>query len=364
MTSLGPDDTGHASDNAPDPDPAPVPEADADPAQTALTSAPAAFPPNGTTRPGASTFTIDGRAAPALFVVGWLATIMGLGIVLIGAMAQGAIAPFVLVTGLVVLSIGLIAGAGSQGIERRARGVPFYQGPSPLLVFVTSIPVSLVAIVLVAIPLVAIGVEVDGPVGQLASVVVQTLVYVALIRLLVVDTQALSWADMGLTRLGGRALAEIGAGALWAIPVIVVTIPISAVLVNALHVTPTSPLPPTGESTGFALQFLAGAIIAPFGEELMFRGLATTAWVRVYGPLRGVAQAAIIFALAHVLTVSGSSAGEAFGLAVVGFATRLPIAFALGWLYLRRGSLWAPIGLHMAFNAILLIAGEIAIRAS
>ena len=366
MTPIGPDDAGLDRDVSPDPTPTAEPSAAVSlPSDTMMvepvtTDAPAPVP----TRPGASTFTIEGRAAPALFVVGWLASILGLATVFIGAMASGAVAPFVLVAGLMILSIGLVAGAGSQGIERRTRGVLPYQGPSPLLVFVASIPVSLVAIVLIALPLVALGVPVDGPVGQFASVVLQTVVYVGLIRLLVVDAGALSWRDMKLTRFGVNALAEMGGGALWAIPVIVVTIPISAVLVNAMGVTPTSPLPPTGEATGFALQFLAGAIIAPFGEELMFRGLATTAWVRAFGPARGVAQAAIVFALAHVLTVSGSSAGEALGLAVVGFATRLPIAFALGWLFVRRGSLWAPIGLHMAFNAILLIAGEIALRSA
>ena len=61
-----------------------------------------------------------------------------------------------------------------------------------------------------------------------------------------------------------------------------------------------------------------------------------------------------MFALAHVLTITGSSAQEAFGLAVVGFATRVPVALALGWLFVRRGSIWAPLGLHMAFNGVLL----------
>jgi membrane protease YdiL (CAAX protease family) len=151
-------------------------------------------------------------------------------------------------------------------------------------------------------------------------------------------------------------------GSLWAIPVIVVTAPISIVLVQALGVTPTSPLPPTGETSGFLLQFLAGAIVAPFGEELLFRGLATTAWVRALGPMQGVLRAALLFAIAHILNVSAGTAGEASGLALIGFATRLPIAIALGWLFVRRGSLWAPIGLHMAFNGILLIVGEVAIR--
>jgi membrane protease YdiL (CAAX protease family) len=287
---------------------------------------------------------------------------MGLGIVLIGVLSSSDLRAFVLVGGLVVLSIGLVAGAGSQGIERRVKGELPYQGPSPLLVFAASIAVSLVAIVIIAIPLVLVGIPVDGPVGLFASLAIQTLVYAGLIRLLVVDAGALSWRDMGLSRLGRRAVLEMGGGALWALPVIVITIPISYVLVDAFKVTPSSPLPPTGDATGFILEFIAGAIIAPFGEELLFRGLATTAWARSLGARQGLIRGAVIFALAHVLTTSGATAGPAFGLAVIGFATRLPIAFALGWLFLRRGTLWAPIGLHMAFNGILLIAGEVAAR--
>ncbi len=34
----------------------------------------------------------------------------------------------------------------------------------------------------------------------------------------------------------------------------------------------------------------------------------------------------------------------------------------LGWLFLRRESIWASIGLHAAFNGILLIIGEAALR--
>jgi uncharacterized protein len=314
-------------------------------------------------RPGASTFTIEGRSAPALFVVGWLASLLGLGTALLWALSGARGTPIILVIGLILLSIGLVAGAGSQGIERRARGVLPYQGPSPLLVFGAAIPVSLLAIVLVAVPLVALGIPVEGPVGQFSSVLVQTLVYVGLIRLLVVDTGALSWSDMGLRRLDGRAVADLALGAAGAFPILLLTAPIAIVLSEAFG-TPPSPLPPTGETTGFLLQFAAAVIIAPFGEELLFRGLATTAWVRALGPWRGVLRAALLFAFAHVIGVGAGTAGEAMGLALVGFVTRLPIALALGWIFVRRGSLWAPVGLHMAYNAILLIAAEAALRAT
>src|SRR4029078_7658335 len=38
----------------------------------------AGVPPPLRARPGSSTFTIEGRSAPGLFVVGWIATLAGL----------------------------------------------------------------------------------------------------------------------------------------------------------------------------------------------------------------------------------------------------------------------------------------------
>jgi membrane protease YdiL (CAAX protease family) len=349
-------------------------DASADP--SALTDRPHATPADGAAeppgperaRPGASTFTIEGRVAPALFVVGWLATLMGVGIVFVGVQSGGSGLSTALVTGgLALLSVGLIAAAGSQGIERRARAraagaTSGYHGPSPVLVFVAAIPLAILALIGVGIPLALLGIDIQGPLGRSISVGVQTVVYVILIRLLVVDTRALTWRDMGVVPPDRRTFGELAAGAVWAIPVIVATIPISLVLLAIFPVTPESPLPPTGETGGFILQLIAGAILAPVGEELFFRGFATTAWVRSLGLRRGLVRAALFFAFAHVLTISGASPGEAAALALIGFATRVPVALALGWLFVRRGNIWAPIGLHATFNAILLILGEVAVR--
>jgi membrane protease YdiL (CAAX protease family) len=330
------------------------------------TTPPQPEPPASTPGPpGATTFTIEGRRAPALFVVGWLASLLGLGTIAIALLSGGAdLAPVLLLAGLVLLSVGLVAGAGSQGIERRARGTLAYRGPSPILVVVASIPISLLAVVAIGVPLALIGLEVDGPIGQLASVIAQALIYAGLIRLLVVDTGALSWAEMGVRRLDGRAVGEVLSGVMLALPVIVLTIPVALVLSVIFPVTPVSPLPPTGETAGFAIQLAAGVIVAPIGEELLFRGFATTAWARSFGARRAVIQGGVFFALVHVLTITGNTAGEAAALAVVAFASRLPVALALGWLFLRRGTIWAPIGLHAAFNGLLLILGEVAYRST
>jgi membrane protease YdiL (CAAX protease family) len=322
-----------------------------------------ATPPPETSRPGASIFTIEGRSAPALFVVGWLATLIGVACIIVAVLSGGGVATIVvLIVGLILLSIGLIAGAGSQGIERRVRARLPYRGPSPLLVFAAAIPVSVLIGVIFAIPLDLLGVPLDGPIGALLSVTIQALVYVALVRLLVVDTGALDWHAMGVGPLNASAFGEMGRGALWAVPVIAVTAVVSSVLLRVFPVVPVSPLPPTGEPTGFALSLIAGVIVAPFGEEILFRAFATTAWVRGLGYRRGLLTAALVFAFAHVITIAGTNAGEAFGLAVVGFGSRIPVALALGWIFLRRGTVWASFGLHAAFNGILLIIAEVASR--
>ena len=288
---------------------------------------------------------------------------MGLATIFVGLFGGGTPAAVALLfVGAVVLSIGLIAGAGSQGIERRARGGSSYAGPSPLLVFAASIPIAVIVAAIVGIPLTALGIPLLSPVAAAISLAATLLIYVGLIRLLVVDTRALSWADMGVRRLDGEAIRELLTGALWAVPVIVATIPVAAVLTLIFPVEVESPLPPAGTTEGLLLNLVAGAILAPVGEELFFRGFATTAWARDLGPRRAIVRGALFFAIVHILNITGATAEQAIGLVVVQFASRLPVALALGWIFLKRGNILAPIGLHAAFNGILIVLAERAVR--
>ena len=348
MTATPPDDPESAGDRA-----------ETTPAKPGPTS-PDLPSPN---RPGASTFTIEGRAAPGLFVVGWLATLLGLGAVLVAFLGgAGHGFPFVLLAGLIVLSIGLVAGAGGQAIERKARGGRAYVGPSPFLVFAAAIPISTLLGIAVGAVLTLAHVPVEAPLAALASVTLQAAVYIGLIRLLVVDNGALSWADMRISRFSATAVVELALGAGWALPVIFATLPVAYLISRLIPVQPPNLLPPTADPAGFAMNLLAAAVFAPLGEEVLFRGFSTTAWVRDMGVQRGLLRGALFFALAHILTISGSTAGDALGQAVAAFLGRLPIAFALGYLFLQRGSIWASLGLHATFNAILLVIQELAFR--
>ena len=331
-----------------------------DPSGTAPPGPPSTSPPPSAGRFGARYFTIEGRAAPALFVLGWLGTVVGLGVTAIG-FAAGATGPalVVLAIGLLVLSIGIVSAAGSQAIERRAVGGHAYAGPSPLLVFAASIPVGYLVLLAVGTPLAALGLQPARPVVELLLLAIQALVYVGLVALLVVGMGALSWREMGWVSTARAAAVDLAWGAVFAGPVIGVTIVVSGVLVALFQVVPEGPLPPTGEASGLVLHLVAGAILAPIGEEVLFRGVAVTAWARTFGAQGAIVRSAIFFAIVHVLLLGGSSIGEATGLAVVGFASRLPVALVLAWVYLRRRSIYAAIGLHGAFNAVLIVVSEL-----
>ncbi len=86
-------------------------------------------------RLGLRTFSLDGRRAPGLYLVGWLASLLGVATIFVVLLAQpsdvaGAI---LLGVGTLVLTVGLGGAAGSQAIERQAAGRLAYRGPSPFV---------------------------------------------------------------------------------------------------------------------------------------------------------------------------------------------------------------------------------------
>jgi len=334
----------------------PAPEAPAPDSPSAIAPAPARAP-------GLFRFALEGRQAPALFVAGWLGTIVGTVIAAIGLLSAAGVATAVLLLiGSAVLSVGLVMLGGSQAIERRAAGEA-YAGPSPVVLFLAIVTITLFVAGIVGTILDALGVTLDRPVGDLFSVALQAAIFVGVVRLMVVGPGAVTWAEMGFTADSGRILGGLLNGAVLAIPVIVLTGLVAAVLVPLVGAAPPSPLPPTGTASGFGLHLLAGAGIAPFAEEVVFRGAALTAWLRTVGARGAIVRSAILFAAAHALGISGTNFGDAAGLALVASLARLPVALALGWIYVRTGTIWGSIGLHAAFNAILIAVSEAGLAA-
>jgi membrane protease YdiL (CAAX protease family) len=218
--------------------------------------------------------------------------------------------------------------------------------------------------VLIGVLFEAVGAGATRPIAELLLVTIQGAAYLVVIALLVAGSGALTWADMGFRPGTRRAVEDLAWGALFAGPVIGLTLIVTAILVAVFRAAPDNPLPPTGQASGLLLHLLAGAVVAPVAEETMFRGVATTAWVRSLGVRAGIVRAALFFAFAHILLIGGSTVGEALAIAFVAFAGRVPIALFLGWVFVRRGSIYASIGLHATFNGFLIVLAEAAARAA
>ena len=303
-------------------------------------------------------FTTDGRAAPGLFVAGWIAFLIGGSATFVGLLAGRTLPGIVLfVAGIAILLVALVLLGGSQAIERRRAGVA-YAGPSPVLAMAAVIAGWYLAAIVVVTPLQALGLTVEGPVLALLGVSLQGLVVVGILRLLVVGPGALTWREMGWTPPSITALREFAGGAIFAVPVIVVTGLAIVGLTTLVGQQPASPLPPTGSTTGLLLNLLSGAVIAPVYEEMFFRGFALSAWRLTGRPARAIIRSAVLFAAIHAIDQSGDTFSQAIGVAVVAAGARLPVALALGAIFERRRSLWASIGLHATFNAVLLVLAE------
>lgn len=320
-------------------------------------------PPPAPDARGLLRFTTEGRHAPGLFVVGWLATIVAVALVAVALLAAGGLAASILwLAGFVALGLGVGLLAGSQTVERQAAGLA-YGGPSPVLVLVLVIVAAQLLAYAVGLPLALAGLELPRAVGDVLAFVIQAVAFLGVVHVLVVGSGALSWFELGLRGDARSIMAGLATGALFAGPVILITTVVGLVAVSIAGASPPSPLPPTGTPVGLALHLVAGALIAPVYEEVLFRGVALGAWLRTVDPWSAIIRSSVLFVLAHVLFLGGDTAGEAAAMAFVAATVRLPVAVALGWLYVRTGSLWAPIGLHMAFNAVLIVLGESSLSA-
>ena len=89
-------------------------------------------------------------------------------------------------------------------------------------------------------------------------------------------------------------------------------------------------------------------VVVPLGEELLFRGVLTTALLR-YGPFVGVVGGALIFALLHGINI-------VFPAAVIA-------GLVAGEIYRRSGSVWPAVVVHVVYNLptipVMVLAGTV-----
>jgi membrane protease YdiL (CAAX protease family) len=251
---------------------------------------------------------------------------------------------------MLLLLFGLASAAGYQVVARRARSASAFHGPSPVLLLI----IQVVAVNLVSLALQPVGLSpTDSAVGFLITSVILLAGYAAVIWLFAVRTGALTWREMGLPRglTLGKALGDVGVGALTMIVVAVGASILGGLLARLLGTEPPSVVPVADNGLDLLLVVLGAALLVPIGEELFFRGYSLTAWLRDRGPRSALIRSTIFFAVVHILNivVTPGDALDGAKQAILVLAVIGPIGFALGVLFLRRGLVAAMAG-HAGYN--------------
>ena len=315
-------------------------------------------------RPGL--LQLAGREAPALYVIGLVATVVGVSALLAGIAGAGV---GFAIFALALMGVGGIALSGASALQRRidtpAAG---WRGPGPLAIFWTTIPWALLAQLVVAALLTAAGAAavLSTPLGTLAMAAASNFATVLIIGLVVVGSGAVRWRDLIFAtpaaspntlprpdRRGGIA-GDLFWGVALALPILSAAGLFAALVMSGTGLSAPAVLPPALSRIGFIANIITAGLVAPIGEELLYRGVIAQAWGRQSSARRAILFSAILFAFAHTLTVGGTSVADAASVAAVAFLVRLPLGIALGWLWIRRRSLVATIALHAVYNLAIV----------
>jgi len=144
------------------------------------------------------------------------------------------------------------------------------------------------------------------------------------------DRLPAAWAGIGLHRWWGRELL------------------LGILLGGFMGLTAWAPVAAGGEVHRSGLNdlgyFLLPMCVNAAGEELLFRGYLFQRGVEVLGPVAATLLASVLFGVMHV--ANPNATGLAIAIIIIG-----GIFFSL--CYLRTGSLWLPIGAHIAWNVLL-----------
>jgi len=319
---------------------------------------------NTVSRPGL--LQLAGREAPALYVIGLLSTVVGASALVAGFAGAGV---GLAIVALVLIGVGGIALSGASALQRRVdTPVAGWRGPGPLAIFWTTIPWALLAQVLLAALFTALGAAtvLSTPLGTLALAAASNLATVLIIGLVVVGSGAVRWRDLILAtpaaspstlpapdRRGGLA-GDLLWGVALALPILTAAGLFATLVLNSTGLSAPVVLPPAMSGVDLAANVLTAGLVAPIGEELLYRGVIAQAWARQSSARRAILFSAIVFAFAHTLTVGGTSVADAASVAAVAFVVRLPLGIALGWLWIRRRSIVATIALHAAYNLAIV----------
>lgn len=99
-----------------------------------------------------------------------------------------------------------------------------------------------------------------------------------------------------------------------------------------------------GDYTGQLVFWVAAAVIAPLGEEVLFRGYLWHAFQRHYGVAWALIATAVLFAVGHSTSASQG--------AIVLVSQTTVMGLLLAWIRHKSGSIWAGCIAHACNNSI------------
>jgi len=308
--------------------------------------------------PGSGTFSLEGRPAPGLYLIAWLLSGAGVAVAFIATLTMPPVSGVLFMAGLLLVGLGLAAGAGYQVMARSRRDPAAYRGPSPVIVFgVLFVFANSIGLALLSLGIADLATVPGFVVGAMTLFVG----YLLAVWLFVIRTGALTWSDMGLAGRSLREnLASAGLGIGLMVPVTFIALLIGGIVAQLVNAQPPAVVP-TPSGTGEMLAIgLAAAILVPVGEEIFFRGFALTAWLRDRGPRTALVWSALFFTLVHIANITAGFE-EGARQALLQSAVILPLGFVLGWLFLQRG-LVAAIAGHVTYNGLVLLLATVAQR--
>jgi membrane protease YdiL (CAAX protease family) len=348
-------------------------------------------------------FSLKGRASPRLYVlglVGGLPCIAALLLYLVGytagfKLAAGPLPSWLLIEAVsTIAAIGLVAWAVAQARQRRADGWLDYNGPSPWLTLGAFVAATMAIDLPIEAVLKAQGVDLQAPPAAVTLLMLLTYLatYIGLVHLLAVRTGALTWRDIACPRRLAPSTDDWGSSVpltAWTrglaatvgswrsrtskvlagdilvplalvLPLLIASNLLSAGMLLVLGLNPTDISPDAvkpATDLDRLLVFITVGIVAPIGEEIFFRGFATNAWGRSLSRNSTIIRASLFFAFVHVMNTVGAStdASVSWRVALFNFGARIPVAFALTWLYMRPRSIVASGTLHAGYNSLIAL---------
>ncbi len=100
-----------------------------------------------------------------------------------------------------------------------------------------------------------------------------------------------------------------------------------------------------GSRAVLPLAGIAVVLVAPFAEEVFFRGFVFPGLIRPIGTAGAFVVSGLLFAMFHVTNL------DTIGL-LIPFT---PIGMLFAWLYYRTGTIWTSITAHLVFNLVSFI---------